>query len=135
MEEVLERAVAHLRARPEVRLVYLFGSAARGEAGPGSDLDLGVLIGRRLAYDEERLLRADLADVAPEVDLVLLDGAVPALLFEVIDGGRCVFARDGREQAEFELRGLSRFLDFQPFRRAQDRWRRERVEARRAAST
>jgi len=31
-----------LDARPDVRLAYLFGSAARGELRPRSDLDVAV---------------------------------------------------------------------------------------------
>lgn len=41
----LRRYVASLvRERPEVQLVLLFGSLARGEAVPGSDVDLMVVL-------------------------------------------------------------------------------------------
>jgi len=42
-----EDSVAALRGlledRTDVRLAYLFGSAARGEARPASDLDIGIV--------------------------------------------------------------------------------------------
>jgi hypothetical protein len=44
-------------------------------------------------------------------------------------------ARDPREQAEFEIVGLSRFLDFQPVRRVQQEYLRARVEERRGSAS
>jgi hypothetical protein len=131
---VYDQLVEVLSADPRVRLVYAFGSSAAGTAGPLSDVDVAALLGGRLGWDEERELRGRLAAVAPGVDLVILNDAHPALRFEVITGGRCLFARDAREQAEFEIVSLSRFLDFQPVRRVQQEYLRARVEERRGAT-
>jgi predicted nucleotidyltransferase len=116
---------------PRVRLAYAFGSAVHDQAGPLSDLDLGVLLTVRPSWDEEREFRARLTAVEPRVDLVLLNDAPPVLRYEIITGGRCLFTRDEREQAEFEITSLSRFLDFQPVRRVQQEYLRARVEERR----
>src|SRR5437870_9630556 len=129
-----ERLVEILAADPRVRLVYAFGSAAAGVTGPLSDVDIAALLDERPKWDDERQLRARLDAVAPRVDLVILNEAPPALRFEVITGGRCLFARDAREQAEFEILSLSRFLDFQPVRRVQQEYLRARVEERRGAA-
>ena len=129
-----ERLVEVLAADPRVRLVYAFGSAASGVAGPLSDVDVAVLLDRAPGWDEERELRARLDAVAPRVDLVILNEAPPALRFEVITAGRCLLARDACEQAEFEITSLSRFLDFQPVRRVQQEYLRARVEKRRGAA-
>jgi len=129
--ERYEPLVHLLSGDDRVRLVYAFGSAARGEAGPRSDIDLGILLASRPSWEEERDLRADVAAVAPAVDLVVLNDAPPALRFEVVTGGRCLLARDPAEQAEFEITSLSRFLDFQPVRRIQQEYLRARVEERR----
>jgi len=123
-----------LASDARVRLVYAFGSAARGASGPLSDLDVAALLDRRPSWDEERELRARLAEVEPKVDLVVLNAAPPVLRYEVVTGGRCLLARDEAEQAEFEITSLSLFLDFQPFRRVQQRYLRERVEQRLGAS-
>jgi len=119
---------------PRVRLAYAFGSAARGVAGPLSDVDLAVLLAPMPTWDEEQELRAALAAIEPKVDVVLLNTAPPVLRYEVITSGRCLVARDPAEHAEFEITSLSRFLDFQPFRRVQQAYLRERVEERRGTS-
>lgn len=129
-----DRLLERLAADPRVRLVYGFGSAARGAAGPLSDVDVAVLLDARLDWDAERELRAGLAAAVPGVDVVILNQAPPALRFEIVTSGRCLFARDPRQQAEFEIVSLSRFLDFQPVRRVQQEYLRARVEQRRGAA-
>jgi hypothetical protein len=129
-----ERLLEQLSADPRVRLVYEFGSAASDTAGSLSDVDIAVLLDARLEWDAERELRGSLAAAVPRVDLVILNQAPPALRFEIITSGRCLLARDLREQAEFEIVSLSRFLDFQPVRRVQQQYLRARVEERRGAA-
>ncbi|HLK12295.1 MAG TPA: nucleotidyltransferase domain-containing protein [Candidatus Binatia bacterium] len=123
-----------LKADPRVRLVYAFGSAASGVTGPLSDVDVAVLLDAPLAWDAERELRGRLGMLVPRLDLVILNEASPALRFEVVTSGRCLLARDAREQAEFEIVSLSRFLDFQPVRRVQQEYLRARLEERRGAA-
>jgi len=50
-----------LRARlgDRVKQVILFGSQARGEAGPGSDYDVLVIVDERTAEVEEAILDVD----------------------------------------------------------------------------
>lgn len=96
IEEIVRRIVA--LARPE--RVILFGSAARGEAAPDSDLDLLIIKSnvhrRRLAMD----LYEALADTGRSVDLVVATpedieryGDSPALVFEsALREGRVVYA-------------------------------------------
>lgn len=133
-EGAYDRVVELLKADPRVRLVYAFGSAASGVTGPLSDVDVAVLLDAPLAWDAERELRGRLGMLVPRLDLVILNEASPALRFEVVTSGRCLLARDAREQAEFEIVSLSRFLDFQPVRRVQQEYLRARLEERRGAA-
>jgi hypothetical protein len=119
---------------PRVRLVYAFGSHARNEAQPHSDLDVAVLLDRKLSWHEESALRAKLMGSAPKVDLVILNDAPPVLRYEIVSDGSCLLARDADEQAEFEVTSLSRFQDFQAVRRLQQEYLRARVEERRGST-
>ncbi|MGH7855907.1 MAG: type VII toxin-antitoxin system MntA family adenylyltransferase antitoxin [Candidatus Binatia bacterium] len=128
----IQRVVDALRHDARVRLVYLFGSRASGEARDGSDTDIAVLVAGRLDWGEEKRFRGAVAAVAGEdIDLVLLNDAGVVLRHEVVVRGRCLFARDPREQAEFEIQAVSQYLDFQPILRLQDEYLRARVEERR----
>src|ERR1700724_1165549 len=97
-----------LAGRPEVELALLFGSTARGQARPGSDLDVAV---RSLAghAGDPLGLAADLSAAARrEVDIVDLDEAgypmLRILLREAIElhEGRPGAAADWRTRAILE---------------------------------
>ena len=55
IDRALEALVKEFSRRPEVEAVILFGSFARGEATPRSDLDLLVLLSRAERPFRERL--------------------------------------------------------------------------------
>lgn len=87
-----------LRNEPNVRFALLFGSAARGEAGPRSDLD--VLVEMRDSTLDRRLdLAEKLADVSGyPVDVVDLGQARenPQLLADAAAEGRVLVDREDR---------------------------------------
>jgi predicted nucleotidyltransferase len=124
---------ALLQRRPEVRLAYLFGSTARGEADDRSDLDVAIwdrpaLDGRQWGELVESLEVA----TGRRVDLVSLTLAPPLLLRDVVRDGVVLVCRDEDERAEFELRAISTYLDTEHLRRVQREYQRARAEARRA---
>ena len=87
-----------LRTEQNVRFALLFGSAARGEDSPASDVDLLV------AMRDSSLIRvADLgakleALLGRRVDVLTLDDARgnPQLLVQALDEGRVLVDREGR---------------------------------------
>jgi predicted nucleotidyltransferase len=94
---LLRSLVEVLRTQPHVRLAVLFGSLARGDEQPGSDLD--VLVRLR---DDTYLARAGLAELLEEasgrrVQLVsLLQAQESALLLaDVLHDGRVLVDREG----------------------------------------
>jgi predicted nucleotidyltransferase len=132
--QAAENAATILEKDPRIRLVYAYGSTEDPAREKVRDVDLAILARPPIPFEDLLNLQADLVHLTGvRVDLVALDRTPPTLRYEIITGGRCLFARDEREQAEFELNGLSRFLDFQPFRRVQQEYLRARVEKRRGA--
>jgi predicted nucleotidyltransferase len=119
-----------LAAFPEVSLAYLFGSRARGEAGPRSDYDFAVLLNwapELLARRGEILSRLThelvcLLGVGPgQLDLVILNRAPVELAYAVIAEGKIVFERDVASRVEYEAYVLGRYGDYLPILRAQRR--------------
>ena len=115
---------ARLRRRledePEVSVAYLYGSQARGTAGPLSDVDVAVLLKPGTDANEVRLdLIAAVAEVVGSVraDVVVLDEAPPALGWQVLRDGRVLFSRDERARVDHWVRTVDRYLDMAPARR------------------
>jgi predicted nucleotidyltransferase len=121
---VLERLRRALDGRPEVLEAYLFGSQARGDAQPHSDIDVAVYLdpARAAGYRVEDALAADLmaAVGSSRLDLVVLNRAPPVLYHRVLRDGIRLLARDLRATTVREGRALSRYCDFVPVLRRMD---------------
>jgi uncharacterized protein len=116
----LARAVDLLRERiPGLVLVTLYGSHARGDAGPESDVDLAVLADGPIDLWTLLDLQADAATpLGADVDLVDLWSADDVLRVQVIEHGRVLYERDADERARFEMHALSRYAHLNEERRA-----------------
>jgi predicted nucleotidyltransferase len=117
--QVAEAVAACLAGRGEgIVAVYLFGSVARGTAGPGSDVDLGILFDaappRTLAaqpYD----LEADLERaLGRPVDIIVLNTAPSDLRSRVLRDGQLIVDRDRSARIAFEVRTRNEAFDLEP---------------------
>jgi predicted nucleotidyltransferase len=97
-----------LRTEPNVRLAVLYGSVARGDDAPDSDLDLLVSLGADRPDAAVKLAVRLERTVGREVDVArlnrILDDA-PLLLLQALDEGRVVLDRDGEWTALKARRG------------------------------
>lgn len=127
MSRQLEQAIRDQLARDPRGVVaaYLFGSQARGDARPDSDVDVAVLYGeappRTLAgqpFDTEDELAGALGR---PVQLVVLNTASPDLVHRVLRDGILVVDRDRSARIRFEVAARNAYFDLKPFL---DRYRR-----------
>ena len=109
-----------LAPEDDVVLAYVFGSVARGRAGPLSDLDVAVLladdadIGRR----HLELIAALTSSIkSSEVDVVILNDAPVALAYRVLRDGRPIVNRNERVRVGHWVATVDRYLDMEPMRR------------------
>lgn len=113
-----------------VKFAYLFGSRARGQAGPLSDTDLAVYLDRIVNAGAYRLrLMEKLAKAlkTDRLDLVVLNQAPPLLRHEVIKYGR-LLKDDAARRVPFEAEAIREFLDTAYLRRVQQVALREEIK-------
>ncbi len=109
-----------------VVLAYLFGSQARQEAGPLSDVDVAVLFGddvpRARWSDGQIDLMGDLGSLfqRSDVDVVVLNRATPLLAHRVVYDGVAIYEPEPLTRVRFEVQTLRRYVDTAPLRKL--RW-------------
>ena len=117
-DEIVERVRTVLERRPEVLEGYLFGSVARGESQPHSDVDVAVYLEREpyTPYGYQADLTADLmAGLGMnEIDVVILNRAPPLLYHQVLRDGLRLLSRDPAATTTREGQALSRYFDWVP---------------------
>lgn len=103
-----------LAARPEVTFAILFGSAARGELTPASDVDVAVTLREGIAAWDLGGLAVDLETAAGRpVDLVVLNRVKGALLRHEIAGGVLLKGSD-EDFVGFRRMSFREWREFEP---------------------
>lgn len=107
---------------------YLFGSYARAEQGPDSDVDLAVLFLKNVdsggVVGPATTLRGDLERlIRREVDLVDMRKAPVDLIHRILRDGRLLLDRDPTERIRFEVDARNRYFDLVPYLRQYRRGR------------
>jgi predicted nucleotidyltransferase len=118
-DEIARRISPVAEADQRVRFVYLYGSTARGDDRPDSDVDLAVSVSPRGTLLDDARLHDQLSAAMGrgEVDLLVLQDAPLWLQFRVV-AGRVVYSRDEPERIGFRERVEKEFLDFRPLHEA-----------------
>lgn len=127
MNEELEIAATNLAQDARVLAVYGFGSMARGEAGPRSDVDVAVLLDRDISLIDELRLRARVTRELhrDDVDLVNLGHAPPLLRHEIASAARRLYVRDEEAADRFEERAARECFDTAHLRAVQQNYAQE----------
>jgi predicted nucleotidyltransferase len=111
----LEKRLRQVAASwPEVRLAVLFGSTARAEGRPSSDVDVGLVLE---PYSPAVRFRVDAQlgrAAGREVDTVLLDDAPPLLRFEVARDGVLLLEREEGLWTAFQVKAMVDWWDWAP---------------------
>lgn len=114
-----EAISTYLSQQPDVVVAYLFGSIARDQANPLSDVDIAVLLAPGLSAEEStehqlRLLVALDDLVEREVQVTILNRASPMLAYQVIRHGILLHERDTSERVDFVVRTMKSYFDVIP---------------------
>lgn len=120
----MDDVIARLRATaPEVLadepvvVAYLFGSHARGEARPDSDVDVALLIpdtSPRERFAVQLRVGSRLSSMAgvPDLDVVVLQDLPLPVAGWVLRDGVVIYTTDELLRSDYESRTFREFIDF-----------------------
>lgn len=118
IEQSLAAAFSELGPLYEVIAAYLYGSQARGQVHPGSDIDVAVLQADGGEGTSLKLLelgqRLEVASGLKNVDVRLLNSAPLAARGRILTEGRLLYSADESARVDFEVRTRSLYFDFLP---------------------
>ena len=117
-ERVLETAGSVLAtALPQAWAIYAYGSFARGDERPDSDLDVAVLLPPKAQIPDKLGLMAELSRaVGREVDIVNLRDASLDLVRDVLRDGRQLLVRRPSDVLVWEAERMTDYMLFNPRR-------------------
>lgn len=120
----LEAKAAELFASADVLCAYLYGSHARGEALPQSDIDIAVLVKKdfpeRACLDLELNLSIELDKLAlgAEAEVRVINRLPLLMRGEILTEGHLIYCRDDSARVEFETATRDEYFDFLPVHQA-----------------
>ncbi|MEW5940881.1 MAG: nucleotidyltransferase domain-containing protein [Chloroflexota bacterium] len=100
-----------------LRLIVLFGSAARGRTHADSDMDIAVLAERPLTFNQRLKLWSALSPLfSRDVDLAVLNFAAPLLKFQVARDGKVLFQQNPFAWDNWKSYAFRQYWDTEKFR-------------------
>jgi len=118
--EICDKLKDFFLTQRDVVFAYLFGSAAKDDMGPLSDVDIAVYLNEALSNDQRFDRRLDLMGelegvlkARDKIDLIVLNDVPLLLRFNVIHKGILFICRDHKKRIFFETKTMSTFFDRQ----------------------
>ena len=98
-ENIRKKLNSLFQQYPEIKLVYLFGSQAKGKKGPLSDYDFAIYIevgDKRKVFEIRLQLLGEISKIlhTDKIDLIILNKVMaPELKYNIIKEGNLIFER------------------------------------------
>lgn len=118
---MMKNNLSSLLENYDIKLIYIFGSYAKGKNDKNSDLDIAVLLEKDYNISDKLSLIGDFIDIfkREDIDLVILNDVNSVLEHQVIKYGKLVYMENEDIKVNYEVRVLKEYMDMEPFRRTQ----------------
>lgn len=92
-------------------IIYLFGSANRGELRGDSDIDIAFLSKEKLSEYDVFMKAQELADIfRREVDLIDISKSSTVFKAQIVGNGKVIYCSDEKERMYFEMRAFKEYI-------------------------
>ncbi len=124
IEDIIKTLSTVFERSGSIRFAYLFGSVAKGEITPLSDIDVAVYlrdVGPEAVFDFKLSLHGDICRALKrnDVDLVVLNTVANNMLIEnIIRHGVVIYDLDNDAREDYEVTSLHQAIDFKTQRLA-----------------
>lgn len=108
MNNIINKIINELKDHSKLVAIYLFGSYAKGEEKPISDIDIAVILKNPSKEDE-----AEVGSLySNKIDLVLFHRLPVYIQYEVFKYGKEIFVKDEEYLFELKLKTMKKYLEY-----------------------
>src|SRR5690554_4381366 len=117
LKEDINRVINKLQLKDKIKIVILFGSRARGDYNPKSDIDIAILLEEDVLDGNYLEVKIDLTSIFSDIlgedcDIVLINKASPLLKYQVIKHGRLIYIDEETDYNSFFSLVVREYFDF-----------------------
>ncbi|NPV53845.1 MAG: nucleotidyltransferase domain-containing protein [Firmicutes bacterium] len=133
-QQLIAKLEAFFADRAEVIFAYLFGSQARAQAGPLSDIDIAVFLNDTVEPAHYTRYRLELWGALSallhrnDIDIVVLNRAPVLLRHRVLRDGKLILCRNEGARINFTIETGRRFWDTAHLRRLSFRYMERHIK-------
>ncbi|MBU5437226.1 nucleotidyltransferase domain-containing protein [Tissierella sp. MSJ-40] len=99
-----------------ITFAYIFGSYVNEKIREDSDIDIAIYLEENIDGNEYLKIKMELTDACKrEVDLVLLNDAVPLLKYEIYKNNILLFTRDKILESNYKVKILFEYNDMKKY--------------------
>lgn len=120
VKECINNKISILIEQFDIKLIYIFGSYAKGTNDKNSDLDIAILLGEYTPFDKINLI-SELVRILgrDDIDVVILNNSNLILKFQVVKYGKIVYMVSEYEKVIFESKTMDEYMDMEYYRKRQ----------------
>ncbi|NLW40437.1 MAG: nucleotidyltransferase domain-containing protein [Tissierellia bacterium] len=114
--DIIEKCRSLLMEYEGIIFAYIFGSYAKGKVNKDSDIDIAIYLKEKIDIETYLTIKMDLSEACKrEVDLIILNEAVPLLKFQIYKNNILLFTRDKSIETRFRVRTLFEYNDMKRY--------------------
>lgn len=135
LEEIKIKLKNFFSQKEEIKFAYLFGSVAKRLPTKLSDIDLAIFVNEKMIkrkkypFGYKASLFTELVSElhTNEIDLVLLNEALPLLAHRVIRDGILLDCKDESARINFQVCVIQQYIDTEKIRQVKEKYLKERI--------
>jgi len=131
-----KKEIKNIFISKDVILSYLFGSYIKGNFSKLSDIDIAVILKKKIDCENYLKIKLDLSvklseilrNLKTEIDIVILNESSITLKYQVIKYGEVIYKLDEKTRVNFETTVVDYYLDTKPIRDESFEYLLKRIE-------
>lgn len=110
-KEIKQEIVGYIKHEFNIKLIYIFGSFARGEGRADSDIDIAIL-GENIFEPYELFTKANELGFSVKRDVQIIDLRDVSTVFaaQIVGNNEVIFCNDENARIEYEIKAFKNYV-------------------------